>query len=290
MGGRQRWKKRQAAKQMPPQPPAPAAPTPSRSWWKLWRKRIIAFLAVLGTLVTIVVSIPQLRNMFTSSKQLVHEEKFEEGNLVSPKLPDPQYTILEKRPEIINYAANDSFPPLKGVHIPGFNRSQFVMVQVGQNVFNFFREDMEAGIRLGRSPISGCDYSNISFVVKNERLYVSLKFWDLRSEDLIGDIQFNHWKICKGTYFDCNYDDRHFEVTDKQGNIVVSVEFGFANMIHISGYFVQPGDSTALVVRNDMIKATEKWDCIPKSDPKWKERVAREAANCITKVFHTRPR
>lgn len=101
----------------------------------------------------------------------------------------------------------------------------------------------------------------------------------------MGVIEFNHWKLFKANITDFPHNDSMLEVRDKQYKIAFSIQYkddngiiwnagnGYypAAEVTIKGYFI--GD-TSIAIVNTKFSDTTSFKCIPKSDPKWKEKAS----------------
>ena len=104
--------------------------------------------------------------------------------------------------------------------------------------------DLYTGVNLFAPLFTGCTDSKLILGLKDSRIYVSVEFKDLKKEETIGIIEFNHWKLYKENTFDFDNTDEKLQVKDKQNNIVFSIEYdtkpGDDPQININGYFINP--------------------------------------------------
>ncbi|MBS1773297.1 MAG: hypothetical protein JST82_10565 [Bacteroidetes bacterium] len=164
----------------------------------------------------------------------------------------------------------NEYPIIKGIKIQNFINKKEIELHMGTIIFKMQPDFLFEGINiLGLSPYTACsDDQDITLGVKDDRLYISTQFKDIKNEDVIGDIEFNHWKMFKPNFLKINQDDSSFEVFDRQGYNAFAIRFFEPNKLVVQGYFV--GSSTIAVVNN-----IESIPCIDKSDIHWKDSAIR---------------
>lgn len=180
-------------------------------------------------------------------------------------------------------------------------------------LFQCSLDDLQKGIKLFSTSLSGCTDTNLTIGVKDERLYVSTVFKDIEKEETVGSIEFNHWKLFKPNLLDFRNGEQKLEVKDKQNRIVFSVRFSKdVDAVFISGYFISsksililssPVERTiydTTVIANFMSEAGitktddnsgpihlanfKKTICISKTDINWKQNAV-EYIEQLTSVF-----
>ncbi len=177
---------------------------------------------------------------------------------------------------------NHLYPNIRGILIPNVERLPEIEIRMGAMIIqlpvNFFRVGVNI---LGLSPYTICADRELVLGVKDNRLYVSTEFKDLQKEEVIGNIEFNHWKLYKPNFLDFRNDDHKLEVRDKQGYIVFSIHFAAPNKLIVQGYFI---GANAIATVNNITDAF----CYDKSNPHWRD----SAINRISKmksIFNDHP-
>jgi hypothetical protein len=79
------------------------------------------------------------------------------------------------------------------------------------------------------------------FVLKliEDRLFIRAKFRDISNGTILGEIDFNKWKLYRNNILDFDNNDDFLEVIDKHGYITCSIKFKPPNNIVIHGYFYE---------------------------------------------------
>lgn len=254
-------------------------------------KKSWKIIAGLGVVLGIILSISPLHDLFLSPKEKYEKETFVQGDLKAPVFAqrfnlhqkDLPYTISTVPPLFIKTNIRSNEPIIRGILIKDYNKNGFAIVGISGYIFSCFRNDLDRGIDIFNPVFSGCGLdTHLILAVKNERMYVSAEFKDLQKEELIGSIEFNHWKLYKPNMLDFNNDDEKLEVKDKQNHIVFSIKYESYG-IYISGYFIGP--SSIIVLPNDPKKSKSKNPlCLTKLDPNWKQK-ALDEISVIQSIF-----
>jgi hypothetical protein len=218
-------------------------------------------------------------------------QKFDENYIDSTLKPAPlpnykPYYVLES-PPIFTSPIKDDYPIIKGIKLSGEKTFPFISLFLGRTLLIPLRKDLRKGIKLSLHMNMNCYPSYITFVERDNRIYVSTEFKSLMNEETIGIIDYNHWRLCKKELFDYHNTDDMLEVIDKQNQVVFSIKFqiGVAGTqgIYISGYFINPYAITILSFRggeqnaNGTISANGKQSidtCLDKSIYNWKQKSA----------------
>jgi hypothetical protein len=77
----------------------------------------------------------------------------------------------------------------------------------------------------------------IKFGVKDHRLYITVDIYDLDGNPLV-EIDSNRWTRSGSSLTKFNYDDKGFEIFDKDSHIAFSVDFPTYNTIKMQGYLI----------------------------------------------------
>lgn len=256
-------------------------PIKAKSWLMITWNKISLTWKIAGVLFLLgsgVLTFVQLYDRFSppivekkqpeTQKDRFKKENIDTGFLNGPVvfknyIPEPFTSpILTK--EIIN------MPPVKGILIRDFaNRG--VKLKIGTNIFSFDISQLYNGVTVSSLSYSYCPNINIFFGVKNDRLYVSVKFKDIYTDQPIGFIEFNKWKLFLPNLIDYDNDDQRLEVRDKNGFIVFSLQYqeNFNDktpIVNVYGYFII---ETSILVLNDDVVYPE--SCIDKKNANWKQ-------------------
>lgn len=225
------------------------------------------------------------------------DDKIKQGTIESPKLSNKSYTALKDQPSFIFNTKDYRYPLIKGILIDSLskmNKRDWVAVLIGGNMVAAQIGSLYQGIDVLNPSFSDCSNSVLGLIANGDRLYVWAKIIDLRTQDLIGEIAWNHWKLYKDTYLHSNQNDSSFEVIDHQGYVVFSIAYrarGGAPIVSISGYFNSP--TSVLVVDNAWHSnsldgghyiAGEFFNCFRKSEVNWMRNAQIEIAK-IRSVF-----
>jgi hypothetical protein len=260
----------------------------------LFFKRFWKLTASLGILIGLIVGINELIQLSKSKKDKYEEENFVEGTLEAPKIESgsADFSILEYPPIFTNAVldtlkASDSIislPKINGLLIKNMNESEKILFSIGIDniaqgkLINIPISTLKKGISLNISSFLECSDKKILMCIKDSRLYISVDFKDLQKEEIIGFIEFNHWKLFKPNLLDFKSDDSRLQVRDRQGNIVFTINYalntGNLNTLSIGGYFI--GDESVSILTNLGTKYIIASDtCIRKSDSLWKQKASK---------------
>src|SRR5690606_9372080 len=97
------------------------------------------------------------------------------------------------------------------------------------------------------------------FMIKlmDGKIYVSCSFIDYRTNEVIGEIHYNKWKLYNKNLLDFYNDDKRLEVRDNYGNIAFAIKFTGANSFLIYGYFVT-GDWVSVATNSGIKNCLER--------------------------------
>lgn len=207
------------------------------------------------------------------------------------------YVELDTTP-IFNKARRDTFPIVKGIKVKD-TASDVMLIVVGHATWLLSKHILEKGIQVFDPKTSDqCYQTNLKLILKNPRIYVSAQFRDLRNNQLLGEMDYNHWTVYLKNLLDYNYMDDRLEVKDKQGYVVFSILFSDKGQssngaIAFSGYFINP--SSILIVNTDPVptfytdktlnEAFEKMKCIAKEPGSQWQIEAEKSIAKIKSVF-----
>ncbi len=273
------------------EPPTNKSAVPFHKTWK-----VIGRIAIIATIAAVGIQIYE--SYFKSDRKKFEEENIIPGEIKSPKVSQSQF--LKEPPNFYYDLKNYKLPPVKGIYIKNLSKTFLLSFQMGGTTVICPTIDLLQGINILYSISNGCTNAVLGLVAKDDRLYVSAKFIDFQTEDEIGEMAFNHWKLYKHTFLDYRYADDRFEVKDKRGNIVFSIKFTESKpypFVTITGYFVDPN---SVFILNDQknpftaktvdslhrIKKDTSWvvPCISKINPYWKRNAEIEMMK-IKSVF-----
>jgi hypothetical protein len=247
------------------------------------RKKVTAWSIFAGLCLiaaTWVAVHPYWRDVSKTEKEKFDDQTKEVGKIKSPVYEE--YRVLEQKPVFKSNPITDSFPTLDGVSFKD-TAAPVIPVQIGGKVYLVKPLIFFQGIEF--TEIQPCDSVNsrLQLFAKDGRLYVSAKFIDLKTDELIGDMAFNRWTLYKGAFKDYHPGEDRFEVIDHQGNIVFSIQFKFYNRqpwVLIGGYFVTPRAVT--VMNNSVVsKGGNSFggvtnQCFSKSESDWQNKALTE--------------
>ena len=130
--------------------------------------------------------------------------------------------------------------------------------------------------------MGNCPNAKLFLGIKDDRLYVSVKFNDLETGQNIGTIAFNHWKVFLPNLLSYRYDDERLEVRDRQDNIVFSIKYEESN----NGKAPKIVIGTYLNSEESVLVCTNTWNatCVNKKEKGWKKR-ALKFIETIESVF-----
>jgi hypothetical protein len=247
---------------------------------------IAIILAVVSLLVVVKYQDP-IRNFFQPPKDKfvtqkpvtvdVHPPKLQPG-----KLDMGSIKILEQPPVFYTEPFENKYPTINGIRLRTFDSSGFTVFGIGNTALPFYNPDLERGIEFSIGNQSGCPDHKISLFLKNMRLYVAAEFKDFEKEEVMGVMEYNHWKVYKDNIGDFKNDDFGLEVKDKQGKVAFSICSGYGNVVYIAGYFIN--HRSVMVVQNNYQKTREHFRCIPKKDSDWRRRAEYEVG-IIKSIF-----
>lgn len=293
-----------------PPPDPPNDEPPSESWfWKganrlyIYGGLIVIVLAIIGFIWTC-----NDRNKTQQEKNRSPQEKqndeYDTGTLHPEALsPEPQqgYATLEYQPVLSSQPPKDNDPIIKGILLDSAALNFELWFNIADNTLPIPSFALKKGITIlfpFRSPANfpshpapsykGCDTTRVSFWIHGNRLYISCDFYDLENGELIGSIEYNHWKLWKRNRSGFNNDDERLEVRDKRKKIVFEIAYGQGHSLNnepkvlLGGYFLSSKSVT--IIPNAPIKGGGYCYCFLKSDSNWKQE-AEEKIDSILPVF-----
>jgi hypothetical protein len=219
---------------------------------------------------------------FTSQHDKYINDTFIQGDLTpnnSIKFSPGMFKKLDVPPNFSNFKIQ-TLPPVNGIHIK-FNQSNLLFFVVGEYAFACPKEELEIGISLILP--KSCDSTSVlSMCVKENRLYVSTEFKDLKNEETVGYMEYNHWKLYRPNLFDYQTDNNRFlQVEDKQNNVIFSIHYWGSSFVYLAGYFISP-NSINIIPNYVFLKAHD--TCLLKSDILWKQKSLNLIAKHIKKI------
>lgn len=242
--------------------------------FKTWLKSFTGILTTIITLISVVgipLIIKQTKNEFRSpqeesdSKYYLGELKpktlertVQRNSIEISKMPD--FTKLPK----VN--KNDGLPIVKGLKIPQGTGKPFGIM--AGNLIKFLNVDT---LRDGRYFNLKCENEGMKLgVLYNDgKMYFSTSFYDIFKNQLIGELEFNRWKVYKEHYDYPQNTEYKLEIKDSKGYIAFSAEFLFGDkidVIKLNGYFLRPSFISIIDAgRSDYTIDT----CLSTSDPNW---------------------
>jgi len=306
---RNRNKKKRPSKQTANNAPS-APPTPA--------KRII-FTGNRLTLIGIIIALIPIGYFLYDRYKPKHdqiEDNFRNGDLISdpiletannvPKIDNKsqpkQYRELNAPPVFLSEPPKSEVPKIEGILLdstslaapthPLFSGTWFTFAN--QNI-DMPIEVLKHGVEFALPIVNGltpdnpnCGKSTVRFGVHNKRLYVSCSFYDIKNEEFIGSIEYNHWKLYIPNLLIFYNDSKRLEVRDKQNNIVFSMKYHHVKdgtsfpHISIGGYFIN--NKAIIVVPNYPSNPAHDCFCFPKIDSNWKDR-AKDIIDSLITVF-----
>lgn len=240
--------------------------------------RLWQFVVGISIVVAIIVGIQQLNNPFLSEHEKYEKENLAQGTLTAPLID--KVTVSEIPPKFLNNTI-PTVPYIKGIKIPDFNKKSHLVIAVGTVIIpvstSLFYQSFDV-----LNPIFNCVGTKLILAIKDERLYVSTEFKDLRNEEVLGIMEFNHWKLYKPNLFDFYNDDNSLEVRDKENQIAFSLQYR-ASGVWISGYFIGPKD--VLILSDNPTKMPKiPFPCINKAEKNWKDKARHEISTISSSV------
>ena len=203
------------------------------------------------------------------------------------KLDPGSYTILEKDPIFYREPFASNYPTINGIRLKRYDSSGFTVFGIGNTAIPLPNPDLERGIELSIGHPFGCQDHKISLFLKNMKLYVSTEFRDVENEEVIGVLEYNHWKLYKEKILDFNNDEFGLEIKDKRGNILFSLCCGYGNVVYITGYFIN--QRSVMVLQNNYGSNRPQLGCFQRSESDWRHRAEGEVG-LIKSIFgHEKP-
>ncbi len=256
--------------------------TPKPNFFKKLGKWLLVLLSVGGSIGGIYKGIDTYRERNVSQKEKFDQEKKVEGDL---KIRIPSFGPTSNayiNPEVLLQFKFDTptyrFPKIRGIDISGIDSEPTVIVSMGRYLLNCFTEDLTKGINIfseKNQPSFPCDTLAFKIAAARNRLYISVEFKDLKKEETVGVIQYNHWTLYKENmlnYFDT---DSSLTVLDKQGKVVINVRyFSKVHILAIDGYFI--GDDGVLVLNVEDPDSPFFEACISKTEVDWKTKAQKK--------------
>jgi hypothetical protein len=226
-------------------------------------------LGIIASIVTIVLFFPTICNWFKTPKEKYEDEVFVTGKLKAPVI-SPSYSLVEL-PVIFstNTLENSKDTPfIHGILVKDLDKRNTLSFIVGGKTLKCNVDDLHHGIRL-LCPGQQDFFCHLTIVSKNNRIYVSTAFNDLRKEENIGTIEFNRWRLYKPNLLLWKDDDYKLEVRDKQNLIVFSMSYmQGSDFVSINGYFIDPYSIWVLSDNND----GDEFKPFSKEEANWKQR------------------
>lgn len=258
---------------VPPPPPPPGKNYFYGLFDKGWK-----IVVAIGIVFGIIVSWIAIRDQwFVPKHDLYEKENVVSGQIKSPKISDnvelKNDSLLVNRRFYYDETKYD-YPIIRGIYIKDLSKQTNIIFHVGKSVMDLNVGDLYNsgdnffyGLNIGQ-----CPGTELILAAMGDRLYVSCKFTDFKSELAIGEMEFNHWKIYKGRYLDYRCTDESFEVIDNQGYLVFSISYLGGEgrpYLQMAGYLLDPDGCTVL-------SYTAGLRCFEKDDPHWKLEAEKE--------------
>lgn len=281
--------KKKNKKQVQPAEPPKIPPTPRarnenevsrKSWWNHPRNIVLLTTGLL--LCALVPLLQTCYNDYFKSEQAKADENSFSGKIEFPPISNNEV----KSQESVNYAQRlktslpqgDSIRPIKGIHIPELPtldpKKGLVQFEFGTNILGCSPEQLYNGVDVFAG-FSFCNGYPLIAIAKDDRVYVSSKFIDLRTPTEIGSMEFNYWKVYNGKGH-LREDDDRLEVKDLEGNVVFSIaaKKNSSNpVIMISGYWNGANDVFLTSFRDSTKPGSFRYGtffkCIQKSEKHW---------------------
>lgn len=270
---------------VPALPPTKIEQPPKKNSISLWdwtkaHKKALTLIGLVSSIITIGTY------FFPTS-----EKKIYDGDLVPPLLAPPpevkpsgsEITTIQTK-ALFDSEMTNKIPPIsnriEGIYIKDFATSNVMLFLGGlgtliapdsyYNTFDAFGE-VKGYLLRSKKSITQFPTTNMIIGVKDERLYVSVKFRDIKTGHLIGEIKFNHYEIYEESALRFYSTKTSLKVLDKQGDMVFSLKYekesSRSQSIHIDGYFNDPKVIT--VLNKDADNTDEQVKCYQKSNPNW---------------------
>jgi hypothetical protein len=257
-------------------------------------KGLLKTIGIIGTVLTflgIIVGVlggwKEASRLFKTPSQIFKEDHAPSGELRAPKIHKDNPPETESSPTLHSDTHPDHYPVIKGIYIKDLIKRNAVMIYAGDFMAMIGADQLFSGETLS-SLAKTCPGHNLSFLAKDDRVYISTEFKDLEKEETMGIIEYNHWTVFNDNLLFFYNDDTALEVRDKKNRVTFSIRLVDGPdhpTIYISGYLI--GDSSVMTMVSNSGQNTTNNKCILKSDPKWKEKVNTEAVQI--KPFFRRP-
>jgi hypothetical protein len=128
---------------------------------------------------------------------------------------------------------------IKGIRVP-FNvkdTSNYVNILIGTNTYSYSFKVLRSKDYINFSTVT----PNVPILIKlvGNQIYVSAIFKDINTGDIIGDMDFNKWRLKNDALGDFKDTDALMEIIDRSGNVAFKMEYvSTINTIKIDGYFI----------------------------------------------------
>jgi len=233
------------------------APSPKKRFFsKMWEKlkNSINLISGVGGVAGLVILIVQL---CTPHNQKVEDDEVYKGELKPKKIANTNNRtqneghliyLADSANTFFYRPSKDNFRLLRGVHITDFNPEDKVFVQVGTTSIGLSPEQLKIGVDIIKTFNLSCIGGYLYMGIYKDRVYVSTAFRSLQNEQaLIGQIEYNRWKVYKNNALRPIENDTVLEVRDKQNRIAFGIKYGHGldaiqdpsfQSIIIQGYFI----------------------------------------------------
>ena len=98
----------------------------------------------------------------------------------------------------------------------------------------------------------------VKMIIKNDRLFISTVFKDIQKEEVVGIIDYDHWRLFKPNLLNWKESDTSLEALDRGNNVIFNMIYEQPNTLTIHGYSV--GLGCIFVVLDDAIYLYDKKD------------------------------
>jgi hypothetical protein len=144
---------------------------------------------------------------------------------------------------------------ISGILIPEYiSRSlKYLNIGYGSFIVGYQLDSLKVGVNFSPNLLlcNGEPIPGINFMLLNNRIYVSTDIRDLKTGELVGSIDYNHWSLIKHKFITYSDSDTSLEVIDNYKNVAFSLVYSQPNTINLQGYFVL--DSTITIISNGLI-------------------------------------
>jgi hypothetical protein len=258
----------------------PEKPQKKPSSFSRLEKLLGFFILLLGG----VASFYAVKDGCRSQRDKFESEKILKGEIESPPLSAISQTYpLDTLPSFKLDSISLKVRMLKGIRIPNLGdltKVPLVTILFGKTGLMTDPSLLYRGIDLMKTAGDGCSSYSLGIIAKDDRIYASANFIDFKTEEKIGEIYFNRWKLYDSKFLDYREEEDKFEVIDRQGNIAFSISYShpnkWVNALAISGYFIDPN---IIFISNPELRVSDRAHssvCILKSDSNWKNRASQE--------------